>query len=74
MSEKVNIISNLSILISIFLLFLPGLGLSVEGPHLSLPDSVFNFGYVKQGATVSHTFQLCSTGDDTLKIIMIRPG
>jgi len=53
---------------------LAGIGECIEGPHLSLPDSVFDFGYVQQGATVSHTFQLCSTGSDTLRIIRIRPG
>jgi len=46
----------------------------IDGPHLSLPDSTFDFGYVLQGSTVSHTFRLCSTGSDTLRIIKIRPG
>lgn len=61
------------IVLALFFLLI-NIGESVEGPQLSLPDSTFDFGYVRQGATVSHTFQLCSTGSDTLKIIRIRPG
>jgi len=45
-----------------------------DGPQLSLPDSIFDFGYVTAGTTVEHTFWLHSTGTDTLRVIKIRPG
>ncbi len=43
-------------------------------PRLTIPESVFDFGYVPQNSTISHVFWLYSTGDDTLKIINIKPG
>ncbi|MEW5923644.1 MAG: hypothetical protein AB1746_06620 [Candidatus Zixiibacteriota bacterium] len=47
---------------------------SVNGPGLYIPDSTFDFGYVPQNGTVSHEYRLYSVGDDTLKILDIRPG
>ena len=43
-------------------------------PRLTLPETVFNFGYVPQHSLVSHRFWLLSTGDDTLRIERIIPG
>lgn len=43
-------------------------------PRLTLPETVFNFGYAPQNAKISHRFWLISTGDDTLKILNIIPG
>jgi hypothetical protein len=44
------------------------------GPKLSIPDSTFDFGNTPTVSTVSHTFWLYSTGDDTLRITRINPG
>ncbi len=44
------------------------------GPRLSIPDSTFNFGFVPQGAVISHTFWLHSTGNETVTIVKIVPG
>lgn len=44
------------------------------GPNLTIPESVFDFGYVPQHAKVSHIFWLYSTGDSTLRITKIVPG
>jgi hypothetical protein len=44
------------------------------GPKLSIPESTFDFGYAPTASTVSHTFWLYSTGDDTLRITRINPG
>jgi hypothetical protein len=74
MKNRIGKKRNHLIHIALFLVSLPIVGWCAEGAHLSLPDSVFNFGYVQRGAMVSHTFQLCSTGDDTLQIIKVRPG
>lgn len=45
-----------------------------SAPRLTMPESVFDFGYVPQNSTVSHVFWLYSTGDDTLKILRVSPG
>jgi hypothetical protein len=43
-------------------------------PKLSIPDSIFDFGFSPQNAKISHKFWLHSTGTDSLKIIKISPG
>ena len=43
-------------------------------PRLEIPESIFDFGYVPQNAVISHVFWLKSTGDDTLRILNIKPG
>jgi len=49
-------------------------GSAHSAPRLTMPETIFDFGYVPQNATVSHYFWLYSTGDDTLKILSVRPG
>jgi hypothetical protein len=43
-------------------------------PRLEVPEVSFNFGYVPQGASISHTFWLKNVGGDTLRITDVRPG
>jgi hypothetical protein len=43
-------------------------------PKLSIPESIFNFGYVPQNSKISHVFWLHSTGADSLKIEKVSPG
>lgn len=43
-------------------------------PRLEVPEVSFNFGYVPQGASISHTFWLRNVGGDTLRITDVRPG
>ncbi len=43
-------------------------------PKMSLPESVFEFGYVPQNSKISHIFWIHSTGTDSLKIIKVSPG
>ena len=45
-----------------------------EGPHLTIADDSFDFGYVPQNSSVSHAFALYSSGSDTVRILSIRPG
>ncbi len=45
-----------------------------SAPRMTMPESVFNFGYVPQNSKISHDFWLYSTGDDSLKIIKVIPG
>jgi hypothetical protein len=42
--------------------------------RIEVPEVTFNFGYVPQGASISHTFWLHSVGNDTLRITDVRPG
>jgi hypothetical protein len=49
-------------------------GSVLAAPELTIPVTEFNFGYVPQNSKVSHVFWLHSTGDDTLKIIKVKPG
>jgi len=42
--------------------------------RIEVPEVSFNFGYVPQGASISHTFWLRSVGGDTLRITDVRPG
>ncbi|KAA3634182.1 MAG: hypothetical protein DWP97_07610 [Calditrichaeota bacterium] len=43
-------------------------------PRMTMPESVFDFGYVPQNSKISHIFWLKSTGDDSLKILKVIPG
>lgn len=43
-------------------------------PRLIIPETEFNFGFVPQNSTVAHEFWLKSAGDDTLKILAVKPG
>ncbi len=43
-------------------------------PKLTIPDSIFDFGFVPQNAKISHDFWLHSTGTDSLKIVKVSPG
>lgn len=47
---------------------------SANQPRLEVPEVSFNFGYVPQGASISHTFWLRNVGGDTLRITDVRPG
>ena len=42
--------------------------------RLFLPEVRWDFGYLPQGGTVSHIFQVKNIGEDTLLIIRVRPG
>lgn len=44
------------------------------GPRLAIPDSFFNFGLAPQHSKISHVYWLYSTGDETVKILEIKPG
>lgn len=47
---------------------------AAQQPRLEVPEVAFNFGFVPQGASISHTFWLRSVGGDTLRITDVRPG
>jgi hypothetical protein len=41
---------------------------------LTIPDSIFDFGFVPQNSIISHIFWLHSTGSESLKITNVKPG
>ncbi len=43
-------------------------------PKMFLPEDSFDFGFVPQSSKVSHVFWIKSVGDDSLKILKVRPG
>lgn len=42
--------------------------------NLTIPESLFDFGYAPQKSKLTHVFWLKSTGDDSLIISKIVPG
>lgn len=52
----------------------PGAAPTGSTARVEVPEVSFNFGYVPQGASISHTFWLRSVGGDTLRITDVRPG
>ncbi len=43
-------------------------------PKMFLPEEKFDFGFVPQDSKISHTFWIKSVGDDSLKILNVKPG
>ena len=39
-----------------------------------LKEGVFDFKEVKEGEVIAHTFKVLNLGDQTLKIIRVKPG
>lgn len=46
----------------------------LAGPKLTVSEQDFNFGQAPQHAKVSHVFWLYNVGDDSLRIINVKPG
>ncbi|MCH7878274.1 MAG: hypothetical protein IH914_03045 [candidate division Zixibacteria bacterium] len=42
--------------------------------NLTIPESLFDFGFAPQKSKLTHVFWLKSTGDDSLIIAKIVPG
>lgn len=62
-------------LVLLIMIFTIGLfGVALADPAMTIPESVFDFGYVPQHSKISHIFWLHSTGTDTLKILKVKPG
>ena len=45
-----------------------------QGPKMVLKERKFDFNEVKEGEIIRHSFQVLNHGDETLKIIRVRPG
>lgn len=60
------------LLVLLFILCLPILAMA--GGKISVPETHFDYGNVSQNSTLSHGYIIRNIGDDTLKIIQVRPG
>ena len=45
-----------------------------RGPKIVLKERKFDFKEVMEGEVVGHSFKVLNHGDETLKIIRVRPG
>lgn len=48
--------------------------ISSAGPKVVVPEKSWDFGKVPQHTTIWHPYWLKNTGDDTLKILSVKPG
>ena len=45
-----------------------------RAPKLFLTDDMFDFKDVVEGETITHSFTIQNKGNDTLKILQVKPG
>ncbi len=45
-----------------------------QGPRLTLKEREFDFGYVKEGSRITHSFTVLNRGNETLEIKKVSPG
>lgn len=43
-------------------------------PKMYLPQEDFDFGFAPQNSKLTHVFWIKSVGDDSLKILSVKPG
>ena len=46
----------------------------VGGPKMVIKEREFDFGEVKEGAVITHSFQILNSGNETLTIVKVNPG
>lgn len=47
---------------------------AAPGPKMVVKQDTFNFGEVKEGKVIEHTFKVLNEGDAKLEIKNVRPG
>ena len=57
---------------AILVLFIVAQAMAV--PKMFLPEEKFDFGFVPQDSKISHVFWIKSVGEDSLKILKVKPG
>ncbi len=48
--------------------------IATAGPKIQIPETHWDLGKVPQGSSATHSYWIKNTGDETLKIIQVRPG
>jgi hypothetical protein len=56
----------------VFLGFLPAI--SLAGPQMSVPVTHWDYGNVPQNSILTHDYWIRNIGNDTLKILDVKPG
>lgn len=69
-----NIINKDMLLLFLILLTLTCKKTKIEGPAIRFESEVYNFGEVKKGETLSHTFSYFNPGSDTLVLKNVHPS
>jgi hypothetical protein len=46
----------------------------MAGPKILMPETRWDYGDVPQNSTLSHAYWIKNIGDDTLKIVNVKPG
>lgn len=67
-----NKILKIIVLLNIFILIL--IAQDQNLPIIKVENSKHQFGLVHQNAILEHQFKVQNTGNDTLKILKVRPG
>jgi len=52
----------------------PDLSEAVPGPKMVVKQNTFDFGQVKEGKVLEHTFTVLNEGEAKLEIKNVRPG
>jgi hypothetical protein len=52
----------------------PAWAQKMREPKLVLKQTVFDFNEVTEGSTISHSFSVINNGNETLKILRVKPG
>jgi hypothetical protein len=45
-----------------------------KGPKMVLKETEFDFGEVKEGRVLQHSFSVVNKGNEELRIISVKPG
>ncbi len=69
-----NIINKDMLLLFLILLTLTCKKTKIEGPAIRFKNEVYNFGEVRKGEIVSHTFSYYNPGSDTLVLENVNPS
>lgn len=70
----VKYIINKGTLLLFSILLTPNCGKKIEGPAIRFDSEVYNFGNIKQGGNIYHTFSYSNPGSDTLVLENIHPS
>jgi hypothetical protein len=61
-------------LLAVIVLLISWPALLIAGPTLTMPETHWDYGNVPQHSVLTHDYWIKNTGDDTLKIIQVKPG
>jgi hypothetical protein len=48
--------------------------MAIAGPKISIPQISWDYGNVPQSSMLEHDFVVKNIGDDTLRILSVKPG